>query len=570
MRDKVYFFVDASNFARTSSENASLIRLLNARDSLIREMDGRPHQIVLIADSWLYKKFGEPERTQYNNMIAAQEITQAPSSRDGKADLPILRLARKHDGHAISGDGFSEYSEFSAWLNAPEKARLIGGLVDQVDGSWIFSERRFSTSKNQSKVNRSLSDLLDDLYPTVRSVFRQVGISVDQINDFAAHLDLPASETDIISQEDAERIRVAVRQLLEYRTDLQSLLKKSPVSEQECLKWLKLNNHQAVQRDGNHHVSDQAAIAVRAWLAGQFPTLSAFQLKLAIESEDIETAKRLINDLDFEGQEELVLFGRTWVSIAEGSASIDWVALETMNLNFLTLLVNEVVRKDLVDHNFDLPGHRLAELLPPLNNRLLAKKFHSGNKHDDLIAFYSSYVGLAGEDKDVQEEVAKWIMASAFSPSNKWSKRKWKALSDVLSGCVPYSAEHVVSYYFSGNYERALVGEFANDKKLTKRLHTHYLSKVISMPWMSSESLSQFLMNPELKKFLIAGDYESFLSSEEVMETAIENVDTIVSLESPWSDLVFARAIELKLRPLRLSIDAAIESLNSLTLESSK
>jgi hypothetical protein len=54
------------------------------------------------------------------------------------------------------------------------------------------------------------------------------------------------------------------------------------------------------------------------------------------------------------------------------------------------------------------------------------------------------------------------------------------------------------------------------------------------------------------------------------METAIENVDTIVSLESPWSDLVFARAIELKLRPLRLSIDAAIESFKSLTLESSK
>jgi len=357
---------------------------------------------------------------------------------------------------------------------------------------------------------------------------------------------------------------------LEYRTDLQSLLKKSPVSEQECLKWLHLNNHQAVQRDGNHFVSDQAAIEVKAWLAGQFPTLSAFQLKLAIDSEDIETAKRLINDLDFEGQEDLVLLGRIWVSMAEGLTSIDWAALETMDINFLTLLINEAIKKDLIDQNFALSSHRLAELLPPLNNRLLAKKFHSGNKYEDLIAFYSSYVGLDEEDKDVQKEVAQWITASAFSPSNKWSKRSWKTLSDVLSDCVPYSPEHVVCYYFSGNYERALVGEFANDKKLTKRLRTHYLTEVISMPWMSSDSLGQFLMNPELKKILISGDYESFLASEEVMETAIENVDAIASLESPWSDLVFTRAIELKLRPLSSSINAAIESLNSLTLESSK
>ena len=54
------------------------------------------------------------------------------------------------------------------------------------------------------------------------------------------------------------------------------------------------------------------------------------------------------------------------------------------------------------------------------------------------------------------------------------------------------------------------------------------------------------------------------------METAIENVNLIASLESPWSDLVFAGAIELKLRPLSSSIDAAMKSLNNLTLESSQ
>ena len=571
MRDKVYFFVDASNHAYNQPNPASLVDLFSARDSLIRELDGRPHQIVLIADSWLHKRFREPDLTRYKKLIADGEITLAASTHD--ADLEIVRLARKHDGHAISADGYrkneyandNEWADQLKWLDSPGKARLIGGLKDPVDGSWEFSERRFSAKENVRY--RSLREVLDDLYPTTRSVFRELRLSTDQIKDFSVHLDLSVPEIAIISKDDAERIRKVVGQLLEYRTNLRSSLNGSSVSERDALQWLTLSGYSAFQRDGDYYVSHEVATEVEKWLTGQFPTLSAFRLKLAIDSGDVEGVRHLVNDLDFEGQAILAMFGQTWVNLADGSTEIDWTAIESLNSLFLTFLVEKAIEKNLIDEGFNLPADRIAELSPPLNNRLLAKRYRASNNIDDVIAFYSSYVGHIEEDRELQKEAAQWIVDVAFDQKQKWSKRKWKLLSDVVSRAALYSPEHVVSYYFSGNHERALTGMYTSDKKLTKRLRLHYLNEVVAMPWMSPDSLGLFLLNSVLRNYLIAGDYESFLASEEVMDTAVQNIDQI-DPESQWSDLVFARAVELKLRPLCSSINNAIDVLDRFTFES--
>jgi hypothetical protein len=572
MRDKVYFFVDASNYAYTKPNPASLVDLFSARDSLIRALDGRPHQIVLIADSWLHKHFREPYLTRYNKLTANGEITLAASTHN--ADLEIVKLARKHDGHAISADGYrenkyvdvKEWANHLEWLDSPGKARLIGGLKDPVDGSWEFSERRFSEKKNVGY--RSLREVLDDLYPTTRSVFRELGLSTDQIKDFSAYLDLSVPEIAIISKDDAERIRKIVGQLLEYRTNLRSLFDGSSVSEQDGLQWLTLSGYSTFQRDGDYYVSHDVATKVENWLTGQFPTLSAFRLKLAIDNRDVEGVRRLVNDLDFEGQEKLALFGRTWVNLADGSTAIDWKAIESLDSLFLTFLVEEAIERNLIDEGFNLSANRIAKLSPPLNNRLLANRYRASNNIDDVIAFYSSYVGHIEEDRKLQKEAGQWIIDAAFDEKHKWSKRKWKMLSDAVSRSALYSPEHVVSYYFSGNHERALTGMYTSDKKLTNRLRLHYLNEIVAMPWMSPDDLGLFLLNSVLRNHLIAGDYESFLASEEVIDTAVRNIDRLGHLESQWSNLVFARAVELQLRPLCLSIVNAIDVLDKFTFES--
>ena len=571
MNAEVRLVLDASNFARISNEKSDPTRFFAVIDEIAKAVDGRKHHLYIVWDHRYKKHFAPAAQRKIDNWdpkskkVNAEQVT-APTGIE--ADEVVLKWAQDRPGSIVlSSDGYTDYHEHKYWLLEP--GRFVCGTYTQHDKRWLLTERQIHQNGPGpiTRQLRRLSELLDDLYPTTRSVFRELRLSKDQIKDFSVHLDLSVPETAIISKDVAEWIRKVVGQLLEYRTNLRPLLNGSSVSERDALQWLALSGYSAVQRDGDYYVSHEVATEVQKWLTGQFPTLSAFRLKLAIDSGDVESVRRLVNDLDFEGQTVLAMFGQTWVNLADGSTEIDWTAIESLDSLFLTFLVEKAIEKNLIDEGFNLPADRIAELSPPLNNQLLAKRYRASNNIDDVIAFYSSYVGHIEEDRELQKEAGQWILDVAFDQKQKWSKRKWKLLSDAVSRAALYSPEHVVSYYFSGNHERALTGMYTSDKKLTKRLRLHYLNEVVAMPWMSPDSLGLFLLNTVLRNYLIAGDYESFLASEEVMDTAVQNIDQI-DPESQWSDLVFARAVELKLRPLCSSINNAIDVLDKFTFES--
>ena len=571
MNAEVRLVLDASNFARISNEKSDPTRFFAVIDEIAKAVDGRKHHLYIVWDHRYKKHFAPAAQRKIDNWdpkskkVNAEQVT-APTGIE--ADEVVLKWAQDRPGSIVlSSDGYTDYHEHKYWLLEP--GRFVCGTYTQHDKRWLLTERQIHQNGPGpiTRQLRRLSELLDDLYPTKRSVFRELRLSTDQIKDFSVHLDLSVPETAIISKDVAEWIRKVVGQLLEYRTNLRPLLNGSSVSERDALQWLALSGYSAVQRDGDYYVSHEVATEVQKWLTGQFPTLSAFRLKLAIDSGDVESVRRLVNDLDFEGQTVLAMFGQTWVNLADGSTEIDWTAIESLDSLFLTFLVEKAIEKNLIDEGFNLPADRIAELSPPLNNQLLAKRYRASNNIDDVIAFYSSYVGHIEEDRELQKEAGQWILDVAFDQKQKWSKRKWKLLSDAVSRAALYSPEHVVSYYFSGNHERALTGMYTSDKKLTKRLRLHYLNEVVAMPWMSPDSLGLFLLNTVLRNYLIAGDYESFLASEEVMDTAVKNIDQI-DPESQWSDLVFARAVELKLRPLCSSINNAIDVLDKFTFES--
>ena len=571
MNAEVRLVLDASNFARISNDKSDPTRFFAVIDEIAKAVDGRKHHLYIVWDHRYKKHFAPAAQRKIDNWdpkskkVNAEQVT-APTGIE--ADEVVLKWAQDRPGSIVlSSDGYTDYHEHKYWLLEP--GRFVCGTYTQHDKRWLLTERQIHQNGPGpiTRQLRRLSELLDDLYPTTRSVFRELRLSKDQIKDFSVHLDLSVPETAIISKDVAEWIRKVVGQLLEYRTNLRPLLNGSSVSERDALQWLALSGYSAVQRDGDYYVSHEVATEVQKWLTGQFPTLSAFRLKLAIDSGDVESVRRLVNDLDFEGQTVLAMFGQTWVNLADGSTEIDWTAIESLDSLFLTFLVEKAIEENLIDEGFNLPADRIAELSPPLNNQLLAKRYRASNNIDDVIAFYSSYVGHIEEDRELLKEAGQWILDVAFDQKQKWSKRKWKLLSDAVSRAAIYSPEHVVSYYFSGNHERALTGMYTSDKKLTKRLRLHYLNEVVAMPWMSPDSLGLFLLNSVLRNYLIAGDYESFLATEEVMDTAVQNIDQI-DPESQWSDLVFARAVELKLRPLCSSINNAIDVLDKFTFES--
>lgn len=562
MRDKVHLFVDASNFARRDNKTASLQRLLDARDSLVKYLDGRSHQIVLIADSNLYEFFKGEDLKKYRAMIARDEVIQAASGH--VADIEVLSLAMKHDGHAVSKDGFRDHPKFTPWLDEPGKARLIGGLRDQVDSSWTFSERILAKNKNTYVEYRSFHEVLDDFYPTTKSVFRQLGLTTDQIREFSSALVLPNSDTDIISEVEAERIRVTVRQLLEYQKSVKSLVARTNVSERDCLHWLSLNGHFSLERDGSHYVSDDVALEVKAWLKSPFSTLLSFQLKKALERRDVVEVKRLINDLDYEGHSEMAALGRTSLVIFKSESEVNWTHFEELSPQLLGFLINSIVENDDISQLINAPA-QVVEKFPTKYQALIhAERFLKTRSYDELVACLTITSQNISESETAVSRVSKIVLKEALSGSLVLPAKSWAVLADLFHASVHSAPVIDVCRYLAGRRFEAIATPFGHVKSVRDELRNRYVIEVLGVNWISSNDLGIFLDNHDLRGFLTSGDYSSFFSSPQVVEFIEKKIDELEGDETEGAQVAFSALVLEKIQPLLSVVQDAIDAMESV------
>lgn len=561
MRDKVHLFVDASNFARLQG-SASLNHLLEARDSLVNSMDGRKHQIVLIADSWLRKKFNDDDRRQFEQLVRNQEIVQAPQTVE--ADIPLIELAMKHDGHVVTGDGFWDHGRFWSWLHETKAARVIGGTYDQIDRSWLFTERRLKKNSSDEKIPRSLSQVLDDLYPTPRSVFRQLGLTVEQFREFSTALELSISETDIISQEEAERIRVTVRQLLEYRTPISSLLLGSNVSERDCLKWLGLNGSLALQRDGSHFVAEDVAVEIQTWITSTFPTLLAFQLKRAIERTDILEIRRLINDLDFDGDLEMVAFARVSLAALETESELDWSHFENLSPILIDHAMELLVANDKVSQLVEVPS-QVIEKLPSRYRALIhAERFIRTRAYDDLVSCLTITSQNISESETAVAKVGRIVLKDALNGSLVLPSKSWNVLGELFHASIHSTPVIDVCRYLAGQRFEAVAYPVGRVKSVRDELRNRYVIEVLGVSWISASELGNFLENNDLKTFLSEEDYSSFFSSSQVVEFIEGKLDELDGDETEGAQVAFSALVLKRIQPLLSVVQEAIDDVEAV------
>jgi hypothetical protein len=561
MRDKVYLFVDASNFARLQG-SASLKHLLEARDSLVELIDGRPHQIVVIADSGLHKKFKDADRERFEQLVKRQEIVKAPQSVE--ADVPLIELAIKHDGHVVTGDGFWDHGRFWSWLHEPKAARVIGGTYDQIDGSWLFTERRLKKSSSDEKVPRSLSQVFDDLYPTPRSVFRQLGLTIEQLREFSNALELSISETDIISQEEAERIRVTVRQLLEYRTPISSLLLGSNVSERDCLKWLSLNGSLALQRDGSHFVAEDVAVEIQTWITSAFPTLLAFQLKRAIEHTDILEIRRLINDLDFDGDLEMVAFARVSLVALETESELDWSHFEILSPILIDHAMELLVARDKVSQLVEVPN-QIIEKLPPRYRALIhSERFIRTRAYDELVSFLTITSQNISESETAVSKVGRIVLKDALNGSLVLPSKSWKVLGELFHASIHSTPVIDVCRYLAGQRFEAVAYPVGRVKSVRDELRNRYVIEVLGISWISASELGNFLEDIDLKTSLSEEDYSSFFSSSQVVEFIEGKIDELDGDETEGAQVAFSALVLKRIQPLLSVVQEAIDGVEAV------
>jgi hypothetical protein len=563
MQTKVHLFVDASNFARQESGGASLERLLSAVSSLRLALQDRDHEIVMIADSGLWKRFGPQDRARYDKMIRENEIIRSDSGVE--ADIPLLELARKHNGHVVTGDGFRDHERFHAWVDAPQKARLIGGVRDPIDGAWLFTERLLR-KKSQHDRGRDLSQVLDDIYPTIQSIARNMTVAVQDTLALVEGTEIPYQPTAILSRSHAEQVRQIIREAAEFNSSLASIMNKSEMQPAEFLRWLEYKRIKYVKRDLEIFVTTQSLQLVRTWLDGSLRTLLAWKLFDAVASNDVVETRRLINDLDFEGQDDLVSFGRACISIEDISQPFNWATIKTLQSDLFSQVVELVHSQHRIDALILMPTERIGDIRPQIRLRVLHAIFTHQPDFDSLSNFLAAVDGEVDEGQEMLDNVASWITKEAFESgyATRWSKRKWKLLADQLRnypGCI---TAHAVCMYYSGNELRVISGLDGCDKRVITRLRKHFLEVHLESPWLSEDDLGMLLLNSSIRKHLSERDYQSFVLSHEVLDIAVRRLEQIIESESHWVDLILVHTVERELGLLLNSIQNASQSMENI------
>ena len=561
MRKTVHLYVDASNFARMKTQ-ASLAWLFEVRNSLIELLDGREHHILFIADPGLHHLFTRPEKKQFDSMVENQELIQAQQGT--KADPELLRLAKKHDGHVVTGDAFRDHSDFHDWVYQDGAARLIGGIRDPSDGQWLFSER-YVRGNSQSRYSaRPFSQVLDDLYPTPRSIFRQLGLTVEQIHEFSTALELSISETDIISQEEAERIRATVRQLQEFRTPIASLISGSNVSERDCLQWLGLNGSLALQRDGSHFVAEDIALQIQTWITSTFPTLLAFQLKKAIERNDILEIRRLINDLEFDGDLEMVAFARVSLAALESESELDWSHFENLSPILIDHAMELLLSKDKFSQLVEAPN-QIIEKLPSRYRALIhAERFIRTRAYEELVSCLTITSQNISESETAVSKVGRIVLKDALNGSLVFPSKSWKVLGELFHASIHSTPVIDVCRYLAGQRFEAVAYPVGRVKSVRDELRNRYVIEVLGVSWISASELGNFLEDNDLKTFLSEEDYSSFFLSSQVVEFIEGKIDELDGDETEGAQVAFSALVLKRIQPLLSVVQEAIDGLEAV------
>jgi hypothetical protein len=561
MRNKVHLYVDASNFARMKTQT-SLNWLFEVQSSLIELLDGREHHILFIADPGLHHLFTQSERRQFDLMIENQEVIQAQQGT--KADPELLRLAKKHDGHVVTGDAFRDHPDYHDWVYQPGAARLIGGIRDPSDGQWLFSERYVRGNSLSRYSVRQFSQVLDDLYPTPRSVFRQLGLTADQVREFYSALELHGQETDIISQDEAERIRVTVRQLLEYRTPVASLIAKSRVSERDCLQWLSLNGLFALQRDDSHYVAEDVASEIQTWITSSFPTLLSFQLKRAIDDKDVAEIKRFINDLDFDGDVEMVAFARVCLAAFEAKPKLDWSHLEALSPSLIDHAMEHLSTKGSISQLAEAPNQTLAKLPSRYQALIHAERFIQTRAYDDLVSCLTIASQNISESETTVSKVAKVVLKEALNGSLDLPAKSWAVLGELFHASIHSTPVIDVCRYLAGQRFTAVANPVGRVTTVRSELRQRYLVEVLGVSWISSSELGGFLEHDDLRDFLSEDDVSSFFSSSQVVEFIEGKIDELEGDETEGAQVAFSALALKRLQPLLSVVHGAIEGMEAV------
>ena len=539
MPSEVRLVLDASNFARVSKYESDLTRFYAVIDGIAEALDGRNHHLYIVWDSDYMKFFKSSARMQLEkwkpksrNVIAEQEVVQ----RGTTADLVVLEWAQERPGSIVlSSDVYRQYDEHKHWLLEP--GRFVCGTYTQRDQSWLLMERQIYRDGPGpiTRKLRKLSDLLDDNFPTLRSMARtshiQVGVLVKMMEE-SGHA---KSETAILTLEECSLVRSLADMVQQRPISLADIAHEVGKSFFELGEWVDVLRLD-VESVGAIVLMDLAnKELLMGAIASAHSEISIYRVRAFARDRDIQSLKKLSRTKVVQNSLAVKSLIECWIKALECESEFD--------LNLL-LGVSSDLRLEIIEYLLNEKQIALDESVPEelfkdasIETCLLVEcaRVLSLRKWRYLIKMLDFAETLVSEKGELPRHIGNHASMNSlmtnmshldFVRALKIPKNRLKTVSDRIERVLPTSIVPDVLRYESGQIEvlfanGTIFGDEAVDVVMADYLMT------IGISWVSPQHLRGWKPTVKQIESMKAGDLSPLLSMRKVVKETIRSTGTL-------------------------------------------
>ena len=539
MAAEVRLVLDASNFARVSDGKSDLTRFFAVIDGIAEALDGRNHHLYIVWDSDYMRFFGPSARMQLEkwkpksrNVIAEQETVQQGT----KADVVVLKWAQERPGSIVlSSDVYREYDEHKHWLLEP--GRFVCGTYTQRDQSWLLMERQIYLDRPGpiTRRLRKLSELLDDNFPTLRSMARTSRIQVGVLVKLMEESGHAKSETAILTLEECSLARLLADMVQQRPISLADIANEVGKSFFELGEWVDVLRLD-VESVGAIVLMDLAnKELLMGAIASAHSEISIYRVRAFARDRDIQSLKKLFRTKVVQNSLAVKSLIECWIKALECESEFD--------LNLL-LGVSSDLRLEIIEYLLNEKQIALDESVPEelfkdasIETCLLVEcaRVLSLRKWRYLIKMLDFAETLVSEKGELPRHIGNHASMNSlmtnmshldFVRALKIPKNRLKTVSDRIERVLPTSIVPDVLRYESGQIEvlfanGTIFGDEAVDVVMADYLMT------IGISWVSPQHLRGWKPTVKQIESMKAGDLSPLLSMRKVVKETIRSTGTL-------------------------------------------
>jgi hypothetical protein len=539
MNAEVRLVLDASNFARISKDKSDLARFFAVIDDIAKALDGRQHHLYIVWDRDYMDFFGPAARRKLENWNPKSRnviAEQARAQQGTKADIVVLEWAQERPGSiVISSDVYKQYKEHKHWLLEP--GRFVCGTYTQHDKRWLLMERQIYRNGPGpiTKQLRKLSELLDDNYPTLRSVARKSRVQVEILVRLMNESGYSLSETSILSFDEsslASSLAHLVAQKPFSLADIAIEVGKSIVEMQEWVDVLGLEVEQVGESVFMDVANEEILLdAIRS----PYSEVSVYRTIVIARSRDLQSLIKYSKTKPVKASLVAKCLTECWIKAIESESEFDFNLLLALPSDLRMDIIEYLINEKSIHVNEHAPEELFkdasleARLLIECARVLVVKKWKYLSKTLDIAETLISEKGAIPSHIENHTSIRSLITNLSqldFVRDLRIPKSRLKTVSDRIERVLSTSVVPDVLRYEAGQIEVLFANGIGVDRKEMDLLVADYLINA-GISWIGAQHLRGWKPTDSEIEALKAGDLSPLLSFRKVVQETIRSISTI-------------------------------------------